>query len=378
LNTVDIDKPWLGGEMELNPEKLCTAEATEISWPFKSYHAVTTGRTGLKLIVQVLKKRSKRVVLLPAYLCPSVLQPFREESVAITFYQINEDLSIDLDSLMRQVGTLHPSGFLFINYFGFPVSEEIAEALCEIKERCWVIEDCAQGSLVEQDNPVVGRIGDFVVTSFRKYLPVPDGGLVINRTDAVLPSLSPAYGKFVRYRLLGKLLRHEFLQDKPHWPELEKVYLDLFAAAERKLDTGIPLQAISPISARIFNAIDLSEAMARRRRNFSLLLKAFVERPRLQSVGSPVLTDLLPGVSPLAFPIRVTSETRDALREELIRQQVFCPIHWYLPAEIQESRFPESYRLSSEILSLPIDQRYSERDMESLIDRLLRAGDKIT
>jgi len=278
---------------------------------------------------------------------------------------------------MRQAEVLHPSALLFINYFGLPVSKVVADALYEIKKRCWVIEDCAQGSLVERDNPVVGQIGDFVITSFRKYLPVPDGGLVINRTDVALLSLRPAQGLFVRYRLLGKFLRYEFSRDKPHWPELEKVYLDLFAAAEGKLDTGIPLQAMSPISARILGAIDLSDAMARRRSNFSFLLKAFKEEPQLQSIGGPVLTNLPPGVSPLAFPIRVAPEKRNALRKELIRQRVFCPIHWYLPAEVKEDQFPEAYRLSSEILGLPIDQRYDKKDMESLVDRLLQAWRKI-
>ncbi len=378
MNTVDIDKPWLGGEMELNPEMLCAAEPTEVSWPFKSYQTVTSGRAGLKLIAQVLKERSKGVVLLPAYLCPSILQPFREEAIAVDFYRVNEDLSIDLDSLMCQVETIHPSGLLFINYFGFPVGEAVAKALYEIKGQCWVIEDCAQGSLIEQDNPVVGQIGDFVVTSFRKYLPVPDGGLVINRTGVTLPSLPPAHGQFVRYRLLGKFVRHEFLQDKLRWLGLEKVYLDLFATAEKKLDTHIPLQAISSMSARMLGAIGPSDAMARRRSNFSFLLKAFKEDPRLQSIGSPVLTDLLSGVSPLAFPIRVSPEKRDALRKELIRQRVFCPIHWHLPAEIEENQFPEAYKLSRGILSLPIDQRYSERDMETLIERLLRAWRNIT
>ena len=144
------------------------------------------------------------------------------------------------------------------------------------------------------------------------------------------------------------------------------------------MDADIPLQVMSQTSARMLCAIDLSNTMARRRRNFSLLLKAFEEEPQLQSMASPVLTSLPPRVSPLAFPIRVSPEKRDALCEELIKQRVFCPIHWHLPAEIAESRFPEAYKLSREILSLPIDQRYSERDMESLIDRLLRAWDAIT
>ena len=372
--------PWLGGEMELSLDMLCANEALGVSWPFESCQTVMSGRTALKLIAQKLEVRSngERIVLLPAYVCPSVLQPFQEEGFSVGFYRIHADLTIDLDDLVHLVETVRPSGLLFINYFGFPVGQVVRETLCEIKERVWVIEDCAQGSLVEQRNPLVGQIGDFVITSFRKYLAVPDGGLVINRTDMALPPLPPARERFVRYRLLGKLLRYEFLQGNLDQPELEEMYLALFAAAESDLDTDVPLYAISRISERLLGMIDLSDAMAKRRRNFSFLLKAFVEEPRLQSIGSPVLTVLPPGVSPLAFPIRVAAKKRNALRRELIARQVFCPIHWHLPAEIQEGRFSESCQLSQQILSLPIDQRYEEEDIENLIDRVLQAWEAIT
>ena len=179
-----------------------------------------SARTGLRLIARAIQEYRGGPVLLPAYLCPAMIQPFQAEGLAVEFYPIGADLTVDVATLMGLVQMARPGAVLFVNYFGFLVSPMVQAALQEIKKRSWLIEDCVQGSLIEQSSSVVGHLGDFIVTSFRKYLPVPDGGLVINRTAAVFPALSPAAGPFVRYRLLGKLLRAEFLQGDVGRPEV--------------------------------------------------------------------------------------------------------------------------------------------------------------
>jgi dTDP-4-amino-4,6-dideoxygalactose transaminase len=362
--------------MELSPEMLGAPARDRAAWSFESCHTVTSGRTGLRLIAQMLKTHSNDGVLLPSYLCRSMVQPFQEEGVSLRFFRIRADLTIDLNDLMGLVESVRPGAVLFVNYFGFPRSRAETETLCDIKERCWVIEDCAQGSLVEQDSPVVGTVGDWVITSLRKYLPLPDGGLVIDGKGLGLPSLPPATGKVIRQRLLGKFLRYEFLRGDSGLPGLEEAFLTLFEAAEDELDRSVPLQAMSLVSERLMGVMDLSDAMARRRRNYSVLLQAFAEEPRLPMIGRPLLPALPPGVSPLVFPILVAKERRDALRQQLTSQRVFCPVHWRLPVEVNQGQYSEAHELSGQMLGLPIDQRYSEEDMESLVNRLIVAWEK--
>jgi dTDP-4-amino-4,6-dideoxygalactose transaminase len=366
------EKRWLGGEMELNPELLYASPNTGASWHFDCCQTVTSGRTGIRLAAQTLKAASNGIVLLPAYLCASMLQPFREEGIPTGFYRIRADLSIDLNHLADLVESARPCGVLFVNYFGFPVRQAEAETLRQIRSRCLVIEDCSHGSLVETENPIVGGIGDFVVTSFRKYLPVPDGGLVVNKTNMSLPALPPASGRFTRWRLLGKFLRYEVLHESGNQTEFEDAYLALFSSAEEELDKEVPLKAMSQISEDLLSVTDLAAVIRQRRRNYSVLLRAFTETPELRFVGTPMLAELPDGVSPLIFPIKVADGRRDALRHQLMSRRVFCPIHWNLPSQIEEDNFPESYQLSRHILGLPVDQRYDEDDMLCLIDRLLQ------
>ena len=62
---------------------------------------------------------------------------------------------------------------LFIDYFGFPCDAECARAA---KQRgAWVLEDACQALLSKH----VGAAADYVIYSPRKFLGVPDGGVLL-------------------------------------------------------------------------------------------------------------------------------------------------------------------------------------------------------
>ena len=77
------------------------------------------------------------------------------------------------------------------------------------------------------------------------------------------------------------------------------------------------------------------------------------------------------------FPVRISDGRRDVLLRELVSLRVFCPVHWRLPAQISEQEYPEAHGLSRQILGLPIDQRYGHDDMQSLIERLIQAWERL-
>ena len=120
------------------------------------------------------------------------------------------------------------------------------------------------------------------------------------------------------------------------------------------------------MSERLLAGLDFAEAAARRRANFGVLLEALEESEAV----TPLLRELPAGVSPLALPVRIDGGRRDTLRAELVRRRIFCPVHWPLPPEIDEQRFSEEHRLASEMLGLPLDQRYGAADMQRLADEL--------
>ena len=350
------ESPPIGGVFEL--DLAAVLEAQDAPARFPEAQAVTSGRTALAILVE----ETPGPWLLPAYLCDSVLQPLRQAGVPFDFYPVGGDLRPRLDELERSVESQSPAVVLVIDYFGFPPSPEDGGRLRALREACLVVEDCVQGSLVELPDAAGGAIGDAAFTSFRKYLPVPDGGLL----TGVRPRQLPPAGASLRQRLLGQLLRGAWVSGEAEGPDAEATFLGLLEAGEAALDDELPFEATSRLSERLIAGLDLAEAASRRRANFGVLLEALEGSEAV----TPLLRDLRAGVSPLALPVRVGGGRRDALRAELVRRRVFCPVHWPLPPEIDEARFPEEHRLASEMLGLPLDQRYGTADMRHLADEL--------
>lgn len=359
-----MESPPIGGVFEL--DLAAVLEAPDAPARFPEAQAVTNGRTALA----ILAEEAPGTWLLPAYLCESVLQPLRRAGVPFDFYPVGGDLRPRLDELERAVESQSPAAVLVVDYFGFPPSPEDAARLRALREACLVVEDCVQGSLVELPDAAGGVIGDVVFTSFRKYLPVPDGGLL----TGVRPRRLPPAAASLRGRLLGQLLRGAWVSGRAEGPEVEAVFLGLLEAGESSLDEHMPLEGTSRLSERLVAGLDLADAASRRRANFVALIEALEESDAV----TPVLRGLPAGVSPLVLPARVGGGRRDALRSELVQRRIFCPVHWPLPPEIDEARFPEEHLLSAEMLGLPLDQRYEPADMQRLADELAAAWREIS
>lgn len=361
----------IGGEMPIAPRELWMKAKGK--FPVKNRQLVLSGRTALRAILHALGKKGSRKIALPSYLCESLLDPLREEGFKPVFYGVDENLNIYSTGARAMVEAERPAALLFINYFGFPPDEETQKTLRALKAKCLIIEDCVQGSWLESKPANVGHIGDFVFTSFRKYLPLPDGGLLLNRSKFTIPPLPTGRSRVAGKVFLGKLMRSE-LQDSE---TAVREYLHLFAEAERELAQTVPLERCSTMTENLLPAIALAPAMKRRRANFRHLLKAFTTQPRLRRAGQPIFTRLPSRVSPLFFPIRTTAAKRDPLRKALQARNIFCPVHWPLPAAVDKKKFPEAHRLSAEILCLPIDQRYTNNHMKTLLTQLIAADSSL-
>ena len=65
-------------------------------------------------------------VLLPSYLCHTMLEPVRAVGLDAVFYRVQEDLSIDTDDLTRLMRT-DPSVIVICDYFGFHGSRRVLD-----------------------------------------------------------------------------------------------------------------------------------------------------------------------------------------------------------------------------------------------------------
>ena len=347
MSTADARR--IGGEFELSTATLADAGTATAALPTigaAHEHWLDTGRSALAVIAAHLAATAPAaVVWLPAYCCESVRAPFARRGLPVSFYGVGSRLD-RIDAAPRPGDTL-----LFVHYFGKRnlTALERAPALRAAGVR--LIEDCVQAAL----STGVGQAGDHALTSWRKLLACPDGALLASRQPLELELDEPDEG-FVSARSIGKLLRGDGAPAER--------FLPLFEASEARLSADHP-RALSWLSGQLLRQADLAQVALRRRANFACLLGLLRASAVLEQVR-PVVEALSQGEVPLGLPVAVMPQRRDALRRHLAGDAIFCPVHWDL-SHVNGDGFDEERALSSSMLTLPIDQRYGERDMHAIL-----------
>jgi len=345
----------LGGEFGLTVDDFLKPEIKiDMDHPKKKNCLyLDTGRSAIYMaLLSIIRQGGKREAWLPRYCCKSVLLPFEKLGFKLNFYSLGSDLK----SPSKLPPKLDGETFFLIHYFG-KRNQVILDYLEQMRrqQHFFVIEDCVQALL----NNKVGTC-DYVLYSFRKFFPQPDGALLISDFPLDSKSLSPANEAFVSRRLIGKLMRDE---------GYTRSFLGLFAQAEEIIDSSICPREMSYLSQYLLNRTD-STAIARKRRGNFLYLLQSLQQQRLDfDLIHPLFDSLEIDEVPLGLPVVVNQYYRDKLRDFLISQQVYCPVHWPLEGE-ESATWEEEMLLSRSLLTLPIDQRIDSYALVYLIDKI--------
>ena len=200
---------------------------------FENWHFLNGGRACLAVIGDYLVDHGIRKILLPAYLCPSILDALERCGLTYDFYLIREDLSIDLGDFSRKAGSY--GAVYIINYFGFLNSPEVRDHLKTLRKKgVLVVEDNAQAGFT--DHPT----GDFVFNSLRKLVPY-DGGYLATKLD-ISPYLAKYHDRPNRRLPLIREYRqrlHDYLIDgKGSYKKL----VDLYSRADRFYETDLVVE----------------------------------------------------------------------------------------------------------------------------------------
>lgn len=315
----------------------------------KDYHGefYNSGRTCLQVIASQLAPGR---VLLPSYLCKSVSKPFFEAPhLEIVFVPlVSSTLHLDLAFVLKSIGNGGISGLLLIDYFGMsdPHQDQLVKACRRAKVP--LIHDLTHSWL--DFYPDLPLKGDYILISLRKTLPLADGALFLSKFPCK-PSFS---WKTKCLASLSSYLRLFFMAIKSvQW--LKPLWYRGLKFHEQLLDSYTPCGNMTWASSFLLSWSDLDSIQKRRKANCILLS---------QALPSSLL--LYPHQN-LTFscPLRLkTSVKRNRLHQELVKNFIYCPIHWVLEECIEDST---AQSVSSIILSLPVDQRYREKDMKVIV-----------
>jgi hypothetical protein len=343
--TYRVDRTRIGGEFELDLASFSQTmdNAPPLTLPSAHSSWTNTGRSALFLAAtDILRRGGEPLVWIPAFCCRSVVQAFQQAGFSIRYYS-----SAELhggDSLQPEPTA--GQTVLFVHYFGHVNRYRLAQVAGWRGRGAFVVEDAAQAALTQG----VGLAGHYVTTSLRKFVPQPDGAMIGAEFELNFSTADPDE-EFVSARVLAKLLRGAGAP-----PE---AFLLLLGQTESRLDTE-PIVPRKPswVSKLLMAHTDFSSVAKRRRRNWELLRRSLRGSP---ATDLTVLHDVLEsGEAPLGLAVRVAGGQREVLRRFLADHGIFCPVHWPLSHVPTSTELALDHELSSQILTLPIDQRMEE------------------
>lgn len=343
----------IGGEFEIKASDF-SLKGSDIAWP--TYSAKRNikcnfGRSALSLILSDWRDKfpGADIVWLPDYICSSVSDTVVNNNYRVRWYH-NKPGDIKLSIPPTPVDN---DLILFVHYFGWR-NLVLDNWIKKFPSRTWgVIEDCVQSSYSEG----VGVLGDYVITSMRKWWVVPDGAQVHSTREIVVPEIAKSDEEFISKRVAAKFLRGESSD--------EEKYLNWIKDTETSISEN-SVRDCSWLSNYLLSGVDFMDFRKRRCDNWSVLMQGLGMFPEIS-----VIYDRIDGVIPLNFPVIVNDICRDDLRNFLSKNNVFCPIHWSSNGEWSES----SIVMSNKILAFPLDQRYESHDMEHIINVIKRYFD---
>lgn len=291
----------------------------------------------------VKKNIDIKYLLLPDYLCDSILEVLKNFDYEIKFYALDKNLEIEKIEFSKQY--IKSSIVLIINYFGCINCSSQISFIKNIDFEACIIEDNVQAFYAMFNH----SDADFSFTSFRKQLPVPDGAWVKSKYSD-LP-VTVERNSFAQYKIAGGILKHLRKIDSFD----DQLYLELFEKGEVKINENY-CSRISDISLNIISGLNLEMIANLRKRNAKYILEG------LTRLNIEPIVNYSNDFVPLFVPIRL--KNRDDIRKALFNENIFCPIHWPISNIRSLNRAEE---LAQSELSLVIDQRYTLADMEHVL-----------
>lgn len=299
-----------------------------------------------------------RTVLIPAYTCQTVITPFEEAGWRCEYYSIHTDLRIDTSNLFGLVEKCHPSLVVAHPYFGMDLNDEEMKALMAIKEQgIAVVLDLTQCLFSTKQY----SFASFIVASYRKWMPIPDGGFLKNMTDAVKICQPEAVNEeFTDRELAAMYLRGQYFGNGEQ--RTKAISIRLSKAADHLADSNIAPHKMSQVAYNLMQNENLEMNQQCRFENYTYLYQNICESDNVTKVCKNIEEVT---TAPLYFTIFV--KERPALQRPLAQEAIYAPVIW--PVEDERVLINDEVKyIYDHILAIPIDQRYDEKDMQRAVE----------
>lgn len=309
-----------------------------------------SGRDAMRSLLELGKKtQGWKRLLVPSYFCQSVVRSMASTGIEVVLYYDAPGCipKVDFDP---QPG----DAILRMNYFGlrssFPTSwaeDAGVEVIDDHTHDPWSDWAWSDDS-------------DWCVASFRKVLPLPDGGVIWSPKRHEMPD-QPLVTEERRIASLEKLaamaLRGLYLDGNPIRKD---VFRQLSSSAEGRIGTG-DISGMPEWTYDLLSQFPTQSWRKQRYSNYQVLTAALEETQGLQVLLPDDDAETCPFAGTLVFD---SPELRDYVQGSLASIGVYLPILWELDNPAVDGIPIEHYDLSKRIVCVPCDMRYDIKDIE--------------
>lgn len=291
---------------------------------------LNSARNALKLVIQL---RRYRKLYIPYFTCDAILEPILKLKIKHEFYSIDANF----EPVFNFADISKNEGFLYTNYFGIKDS-----FIINLKKKCRnIIIDNSQSFYS------IAHEGIDTFYSPRKFFGVPDGAyLYLPGCDAPL----------LNYDISLDRLSHLFKRI-----ELgsEDAYHD-FKKNDAKLIEQSPKQ-MSKLTRALLANINYSKVRQKRINNFTMMHNHLEQYNKIK-------LNMEKNSVPMVYPFLTDHPD---LKQKLISNRIFVATYWpnVLNWTMQNSI---EYKYASDLIHIPIDQRYNSKDMKRIIEVILK------
>lgn len=339
--------------------------------------ALNSGRGALRFLIRI---RRIRKLYLPVFCCDTVREACDAEGICWEFYPVDFRFR---PVFRRELGD--GEWLYVVNLYGV-LSQEEMEGLAGRFGR--VIGDYTHSFFLP---PLSG--GD-TLYSCRKFFGVADGAYLSLGEGNVLEEGDGDPGRVDKGQGTGRerleetrLSRTDLCHAGLSLEEIKKAYAGLEEdksygrmhfllgryegqasdfyqeyAENNEFFSKEPVKRMSKLTHNLLRAVDYEEVRRRRTENFAFLSG---ELGRINRLSLPLIS----GAYAYPFWFQGKEISGDKIRRELIRQKVYIPVLWPEVLSICGEGSAE-HEMASNILPLPVDQRYGEKEMREILEIL--------
>lgn len=337
---------------ENNPKVLLTE-----NFKYKAY--LSSGRDAIKLAIKEINGAKR--ALLPGFTCETVIKPFIAAGFEVSFYDINKDLTVNVNEFVNKINENKPSIILVHSYFGFDTLKNIRHILKKIGEsEIVLIEDITQ----DMYSNFPKEEANYLVGSLRKWMAIPDGGFLFSKDIEIKGDKNlNTNNKLVEYNL--KAFKKKSLYMENGNKDLKNEFRALFENGIMEMEEWNAIYKISPISKRIYNGLNVEYMKMQRKLNYKFLLENIKNFKNIK----PILTNITLEVVPLYFPVLI-DKSREEIQSKLASKKIYCPVIWPMSKHPISKINDDTEYVYNHILCIPCDQRYDINDMKRIVKEI--------